>query len=211
MLAPPSRFSRLTLSTAALLFLLTGTSGCGSDRYSRRARASLIGAVVTLLVRVVQASSNSSRASSEESPRRLSPRPPTPPRIPRILPPAPEPPPAPVLSWKDPPPPPVASPENPTGFSVRAARRSLEEVDLGVCYAQGVPRGYVRATGTFESNGGLSSVELEDPRDLVTAARDCLRSRIQTARMPAFTGKPVSVAATWFVHCDACDNAGSHP
>jgi hypothetical protein len=209
MLAPDRRISRFALSTA-VLFLLASTTGCGGDRHSRRATMNLVRVVVALLVDVVvRARKGSAESPTEAPPPR--PEPERPHQLPRMLPPLPNPPPAPVLSWKDPPPPPVSSGETPTTFNVFTARRILDEVELGGCLADGVPRGYVRATATFEASGEISWVEIEDPRDLVKAARDCLKGRIQSARVPAFVGRPVHVAATWFVHGGTGDNRGSHP
>jgi hypothetical protein len=84
-------------------------------------------------------------------------------------------------------------------FDVGAARRALSEATVSACRDEGVPRGYLRVSAQFTSDGTVGSVVVEEPRELSEEAHACVADALRGTRIPTFGGDAVTVGATWFV------------
>lgn len=110
-----------------------------------------------------------------------------------------------------PPPPPPAPPPSPRDavpiddgrrpFDPQAARAALSRIDVSPCADEaGAPRGYGHAKVTFNPDGSVSKVVIDEPKGLSDAAVECIGNRLGTATVPAFEGNLVVMGTSWYVH-----------
>lgn len=87
-------------------------------------------------------------------------------------------------------------------FDTVGATAALRDVDLAPCRATGVDRGYGYARATFDPDGRVSDVVVDETGDWAPNVRSCVSQRLATARVRVreFDGPPVAVG-TWLFLC----------
>jgi hypothetical protein len=89
----------------------------------------------------------------------------------------------------------------PGKFSAKAARSAVDRVAARArgCKVAGEPTGSVSTTITFEPSGKVSDVTVTTPRFVGTKVARCVVSRLNDARVPEFSGGPVTVKKSFTV------------
>ncbi|AKV01519.1 hypothetical protein AKJ09_08182 [Labilithrix luteola] len=83
-------------------------------------------------------------------------------------------------------------------FDATAARTALGMTDVSGCRNLGA-QGYGHAKATFNADGRISKVVIDEPRGLTRSAVKCIGDRLGKATMPEFDGSLVTVGTTWYV------------
>jgi hypothetical protein len=80
-------------------------------------------------------------------------------------------------------------------FNAKAARTSVDRAAARAktCRDSRDPAGSISATVTFAPTGKVSDVAITTPRYATTKTGRCVISRLSDARVPEFTGSPVTV------------------
>jgi hypothetical protein len=81
----------------------------------------------------------------------------------------------------------------------RVLRAAVERVDLSPCRAEGVPDGYGHARLTLRPEGSVSKVTIDAPSGMTPEAVRCLGKELGDARVPPFSGSPITVGMTFLV------------
>ncbi len=84
-------------------------------------------------------------------------------------------------------------------FDPHAARAALNEIDVSSCRASGAPTGFGHAKATFNPDGRISKVVVDEPAGMADEAAKCIGDRIGTAMVPAFKGSLITVGTTFHV------------
>lgn len=82
-------------------------------------------------------------------------------------------------------------------FDREAAAKALRDVDLVKCKAPGGPRGEGHAVITFNPDGAVSDVKIDRGPYVGTPVAPCIAKQYKTARVPSFSGDPVTVGKTF--------------
>jgi hypothetical protein len=125
------------------------------------------------------------------------------PAPPAVVAPAPAPTPAPAPSAAEPAdapsPPSSGSPTAPKhaapGFNAKAAKTAIDKIvpSLKGCKQAGEPPGQATVTVTFAPTGRVSDARVTTTRYAGTRTGTCITQRLRQARIPEFTGSPVTV------------------
>jgi hypothetical protein len=83
-------------------------------------------------------------------------------------------------------------------FDLPSARAALSAVDLSACRGLGV-QGYGHAQVTFNPDGAISMVVVDEPAGLTSEGAKCVGDKLGTARVAPFRGSLVTMGATWHV------------
>jgi hypothetical protein len=98
-------------------------------------------------------------------------------------------------------PPPVVqrSVENPDSppFDATTARGLLSSVDVSACRDAGQPETYGHAKVTFDPDGHITKVVVDEPRGLSPATVSCVGSRLGMVTVPVFRGSSVTMGTTY--------------
>jgi hypothetical protein len=86
-------------------------------------------------------------------------------------------------------------------FSVSAAQVALTQAaaNAGSCAKPGGPTGTGKAQVTFAPSGRVTSANVATPPFAGTAVGGCVASVFRRARIPAFSGNPVTVSKSFSV------------
>lgn len=82
-----------------------------------------------------------------------------------------------------------------TGFNAQAAKLAIDRVvpRLKACKQAGEPPGSATVSVTFAPTGRVSSAQVTNTRYAGTRTGTCIAQRLREARVPEFTGAPVTV------------------
>lgn len=83
-------------------------------------------------------------------------------------------------------------------FDATAARTALGMTDVSGCRNLGA-HGYGHAKATFNADGRISKIVIDEPRGLPRSAVKCIGDRLGRATMPEFDGSLITVGTTWYV------------
>jgi len=81
------------------------------------------------------------------------------------------------------------------GFNAQAAKLAIDRIvpRLKACKQAGEPPGSATVTVTFAPSGRVSSAQVTTTRYAGTRTGNCIAQRLREARIPEFTGAPVTV------------------
>jgi len=81
------------------------------------------------------------------------------------------------------------------GFNAQAAKLAIDRIvpRLKGCKQAGEPPGSATVTVTFAPTGRVSSAQVTNTRYAGTRTGNCITQRLREARVPEFTGAPVTV------------------
>jgi hypothetical protein len=81
------------------------------------------------------------------------------------------------------------------GFNAQAAKLAIDRIvpRLKACKQAGEPPGSATVTVTFAPSGRVSSSQVTTTRYAGTRTGNCIAQRLREARIPEFTGAPVTV------------------
>jgi hypothetical protein len=81
------------------------------------------------------------------------------------------------------------------GFNAKAAKLAIDRIvpRLKGCKQPGEPPGQATVTVTFAPTGRVSSAQVTTTRYAGTRTGSCITQRLREARVPEFTGAPVTV------------------
>jgi hypothetical protein len=91
---------------------------------------------------------------------------------------------------------PAPPPQGPT-FDKEAAAKALQTVELVKCKAPGGPRGEGHATITFNPEGVVGEVKVDRGPYVGSPVAGCIAKQYKAAKVPGFTGQPVTVGKTF--------------
>jgi hypothetical protein len=80
-------------------------------------------------------------------------------------------------------------------FNAQAAKLAIDRIvpRLKACKQAGEPPGSATVTVTFAPTGRVSSAQVTNTRYAGTRTGNCITQRLREARIPEFTGAPVTV------------------
>jgi hypothetical protein len=84
-------------------------------------------------------------------------------------------------------------------FDAASARAALASVDVSTCRQAGAPQGYGHARVTFNPDGAISKVIVDEPAGLTPQALQCIGDRLGSVRAQPFEGSLVTVGTVWHV------------
>ena len=84
-------------------------------------------------------------------------------------------------------------------FDPHAARSALNGIEVSTCREAGAPTGFGHAKVTFNPDGRISKVVVDEPPGMSEAAAKCIGDRIGTATVPPFKGSLVTMGTTYHV------------
>jgi hypothetical protein len=81
------------------------------------------------------------------------------------------------------------------GFNAQAAKLAIDRIvpRLKACKQAGEPPGSATVTVTFAPTGRVSSAQVTNTRYAGTRTGNCIVQRLREARVPVFSGAPVTV------------------
>jgi hypothetical protein len=84
-------------------------------------------------------------------------------------------------------------------FNREAATKALAQIDLAKCKVSGGPRGKGLVSMTFETNGHVADVKVEEGDFAKSPVARCIVARYQVASVPPFTGEAVRVRRAFLI------------
>ena len=95
--------------------------------------------------------------------------------------------------------PPAVPAETGPPFDAQAARAALARIDLSPCASHGVPSGVGHAKISFNPDGRISKVVVDDPPGLPADASRCIGDRFGALTIAEYRGSLIEMGTSWRV------------